>query len=177
MSIWKVGTVCVLLMLAIGSMGCSTMTVKYDYDHHVDFTTYDNYDWIDQKGAFSGGTFGGNPLNYQRAQRAVDEELKARGHSLDEDNPSFLVALHGGVQDKINVQTWGYHYGYPGYWGMPYVDVQHYKEGTLIIDFIDTESHDLIWRGWATGAVERTDDPVGRIFDAVRKIMKNWPPR
>lgn len=172
----RVGAGLAIGMLSLIALGCSSMTVKHDYDPQVDFTRYQTYSWLHQKIESTGGTFGGNPRNYERIQKAVNEELDAGGYTRDDDSPDFLVVIHGGVQDRINVQTLGYGYGYLRYWGVPQMELQRYAEGTLIIDFVDSESKNLIWRGWATDALEPSSDPVGDIYNAVHKIMKNWPP-
>ncbi|HEY4324544.1 MAG TPA: DUF4136 domain-containing protein [Mucilaginibacter sp.] len=56
---------------------------------------------------------------------------------------------------------WGYGgwggYGWGGYgWGYPaYAEREHYNEGTLIIDLIDTHTHKIVWRGF--GVTEYKD--------------------
>jgi hypothetical protein len=95
---------------------------------------------------------------------------------MDESNPTFLVAIHGGVEDKVNVSSYGYYYGYRGYWGGPHLDVHQYQEGTLVIDLIDAQTKELFWRGWASQVVDQTDDPTRKINEAVAKILANFPP-
>jgi len=169
----------ILPLLAISLAGCSSMTVKYDFIPDTEFKTYQTYAWAqleDQTDKVNHRQFGNNPLNYQRVQHAVDNHLQARGYFKDESNPNFLVAVHGGVEDRVNIATYGYHYGYAGYWGAPYLDVYQYQEGSLIIDFVDTQTKDLFWRGWATDVVDQTADPTIKINEAVGKILAYFPP-
>ena len=53
-----------------------------------------------------------------------------------------------------------------------------YQESTLLIDVLDPESNDLIWRGWATGIVQTRDRDRGteRLLEGVRAIFKAFPP-
>ena len=56
--------------------------------------------------------------------------------------------------------------------------IQTVSEGTLIVDIIDADSNELIWRGTATGTVERGSDKASeKIHGAVYKIMTKFPPR
>ena len=53
---------------------------------------------------------------------------------------------------------WGYRpyyyaYGAPFMYGGVNVDQEHYKEGTIIIDLIDTHTKKVVWRGFGVGEV------------------------
>ena len=168
----------VLLALLWAMTGCSSMSVKYDFDNEANFESFQTYNWISTQRAVDPHQFGGNPLNYKRAVQAIERELEAKGIPKDDNNPDFLVAIHGGSQDKVQVSTYGYSYGYwGGYMGYPYANVYTYQEGTLIIDFIDAEDHELFWRGWATAVIDRAEDPARKITEAVGKILAYYPPK
>jgi hypothetical protein len=54
-----------------------------------------------------------------------------------------------------------------------------YDAGTLLLDFIDTRTHQLAWRGWAErsldGAIDNQDWLEATIDDAVAKILARLP--
>ncbi len=52
------------------------------------------------------------------------------------------------------------------------------QESTLIIDFLDPNSDDLIWRGWGTGIVRTRDrNQAGdRLTKGVEAILRAFPP-
>ena len=106
----------------------------------------------------------------------MDEKLAAKGYSVSESNPDFLIAYHGNVQSKVDVTNWGYRY--PGWYGG--VEVYQYDEGTLIVDFVDSTSKDLIYRGTLTAEMDRRSTDFERrqkrINEAVDKILKRFPP-
>jgi len=57
--------------------------------------------------------------------------------------------------------------------------VIQYEEGTLILDFIDPELREVIWQGSAKSYVDDsmvTEKREQLIFNAVQKILKNFPP-
>jgi len=95
---------------------------------------------------------------------------------------------------------WGYPYGwgfgypyfavafpvYPSYaWDRAYggyssgVALDGLAPGTLVIDVVDTQKDELVWRGWAEGAFydmpgpEQLDKYIGEV---VGKMMKGFPP-
>jgi hypothetical protein len=50
----------------------------------------------------------------------------------------------------------------------------------LAPDFIDGKSRQLVWQGRAKGFVEKNSNPKKNdklVNEAVRKILKNFPPR
>jgi hypothetical protein len=75
----------------------------------------------------------------------------------------------------------GYGWGYrPYYWGwggpafvyyggMTAVDKEHYKEGTIIIDLIDTRTRRVVWRGFGVGEVHHN---VQKNIDDIPKIVE-----
>ncbi len=75
----------------------------------------------------------------------------------------------------------GHGYDYGGYYGRGYGGggsyLRTYKEGTLILDFVDPETMQLIWRGWATFAFDDPDKAARYVNKAVKKILKKFPPQ
>jgi hypothetical protein len=54
-----------------------------------------------------------------------------------------------------------------------------YTMGTLVLDFFDTASKELVWRGTAEGKIHEGNSPQERserAFTAVQKIMEQFPP-
>ena len=57
--------------------------------------------------------------------------------------------------------------------------VRTYTEGTLILDVIDREKNELVWRGSASKTIDEMDSPeqrVSTIEAAVEKLLKDFPP-
>jgi hypothetical protein len=56
---------------------------------------------------------------------------------------------------------------------------REYTMGTLIIDFFDVGSRELVWRGSAEGKINEYNDPQEkqeRANLAVQKILDQFPP-
>jgi len=177
----------IVALVAIATLwGCGTsISTNYDYDVNANFETYRTYDWIPLPETPPGSARTAvqrNDLLDKRIRNAVDNSLKEKGLSLDKTAPDFLVVYHVGVQDKVQVTDWGYRYSdyYWGYGGRE-IDVYNYQEGTLILDFVDAQTKQLIWRGAGSTAVddsgrspEKSDQIINKV---VGKIMSQYPPK
>jgi hypothetical protein len=66
-----------------------------------------------------------------------------------------------------------YYYGAPfGYYGgVTYADKEHYKEGTLIIDLVDTRTHRVVWRGFGVGDAHNTEKTIKDLPKVVDGIL------
>src|SRR5262249_61234201 len=73
-----------LLILAVMTAACSTLTVSSDWDHTVNFANFQTYDMRE-------GTRANNPLIRDRIDRSVNQTLQSRGLRRDAQNPQILV--------------------------------------------------------------------------------------
>lgn len=174
MKIRSVLTVSVLLLVGVG---CSPISVSHDYDPQANFSDLKTFAWV----AFPQNVEI-NQLTVRRIKNAVSNELLAKGLQESSSNPDILIAMHGTTQEKLDITDWGYsagaYYG-GGYWGGRNIDVDQYTEGTLILDFIDSKSKSLVWRGVAKGAVDPSLTPeqrTERINQGAAKLMAQFPP-
>ncbi len=69
-------------------------------------------------------------------------------------------------------------YGYSGYGGYGHSGYggYAYQEATLILDFVDPESTELLWRGWYVGKIRDGQLSEKKINKAVKRILKKFPP-
>ena len=79
---------------------------------------------------------------------------------------------------------WGYACSYRigyGYGWLPLYGAPGYQlAGTLVVDILDGESHELLWRGSAEGALidsRRSDQTQEEIDKIVREVLKEYPPK
>ena len=123
---------------------------------------------------------------YSRLRRYISADLGEKGLRRESDDPDVLVAIHAGVDERINLTSYGYNWDPGGnywvganYWRTGGYETYRYEEGTLIIDMIDTETMDMIWRGAATGLLaERRDEAeIERIVAKfVTSVLAEFPP-
>jgi len=172
----KVISVLVCLVLA-ALVGCSPISVKTDYDHEVDFAKYKSFKWMPHSEKGGRGTVRENSLLDKRIRQAVERELAAKGYEMIETGRAdVFLAYHVGVRQRVDVSTVPYGYWRGRFHGRAaYVD--RYKEGTLIIDFVDPELKQLVWRGAATGVIGSMEESEEHINESVAKIFEKYPPK
>lgn len=70
----------------------------------------------------------------------------------------------------------GYGYGWMPLYGSP----GRQMAGTLVVDIMDREKHELLWRGSAEGALidtRRSDQQQEQIDAIVREVLREYPPK
>lgn len=165
--------------------GCSTVTVETDYDQSAAFDHYSTYRLAPPP---NGPAL--SPSGEAALRESLLEGLGALGIREIQDGMADLdVVWHVFTRDRLSVQQyvdWGYtsggpwpdRYGSYRMWGgapMTYTDVNNYIEGTLILDFVDTGSTKLVFRGVGTGVVGSPRANAKNIREAVRKIIRDFP--
>ena len=174
---------CVSFLIA----ACASMSVNYDYDQGVDFAALRTYNWLPSPPGTEQ-----NQLTIRNIQFAVEKQLQAKGLQMSSENPDFLISVHVTQQRKVDVEQWGYAYGsgnsfyggrYSRFGGPPSnyefrrgTDTYVYDIGTLIVDFVNPKTRELIWRGTATAEINPSTPQTDLINKAVAKVLENYPP-
>ena len=172
------------LSLIVLVVSCSAIYgVSYDYDKNVDFSRLKSYHWFPMTvNNLSEKSETIDSISLKRIRNAVHNHLDPKGLRASERNPDFLIAVYLRTKERLSVRNYGGPYVYPyydygPYWGTP--TIRQYEEGTLLLDFVDTESKQLIWRGSAKSDLESVTTPQEReelINEAVQRILENFPP-
>jgi hypothetical protein len=190
----------VLSMFILSS--CAAVRVTQDYEISTNFNQYRTFSLAPEKSRINGGALMESPLMEKRIRTAVESIMKEQGYPKVADTQSdFYVTYQFAVRTRIEVDTipdygwrgypYGYrHYRYP-YWGGPYWRgpywhgwdyepyVRQYEEGTLIIDFIDSNTRTLFWRGAGSrrlSGVSTPEDVTEWINRLVSEILAQYPP-
>ena len=161
-------TLLVVCLFALTASCSSVHNVSYDYDKRTNFAALKTYDWLPVPKEVKVDT-----LVQDRIKNAVNSELEAKGLRMTSDEPDFLIAMQAGTEDKVRYV--------PEHWGYKYANYRRveYEEGTLVLDFVDPASKELIWRGTAKADVDSKMAPekIDKLVnEAVEKTLKNFPP-
>ena len=185
--------------------GCTTLTVRSDYDASASFAGLQTYTWVDAKRYETGNPAIDNPLLADRIRASVDELLEPKGFRrlIAPGTPDLrlsygLVArettrtYYGGGYGYYG--TYGYRFGHFGRFGQfgrfghfghfgpgsygPYYQVPALR-GTLVLNVIAAENSEVIWSGWASGLL--SDDPTPEdvdryVLEALQEILAEFPP-
>ena len=158
--------------------GCATVRVNSYLERGVDFREYRTYAW-GQADAFSTGDprLDNNRFFIERVENAVDRQLASRGFEKRESGVADVVVhMHARLDQRIESDAIDRQYARCDVANCrPFV----YDAGTLLLDFIDTRTNQLAWRGWAErsldGAIDDQDWMEATIDDAVAKILARLP--
>lgn len=182
-----------VVVLAIGFLAsCSGIRVSQDYDLSTAFTHYKTYTLAPETSKKSGDVLMDSPLMDQRIRKAIEQILKGKGYPIVTDTQSdFHVTYQIIVRTRIEADTipgygWGgypygyrrYHYPYWGGFGYE-TYVRQYEEATLIIDFMDSKTKKLFWRGVGSRRISQQSSPeklTEWVNQFVMEILAQYPP-
>jgi hypothetical protein len=183
---WRLAALAPALVLLAA---CSPFNVRYDFDRGAAFSAYHSYDWFPPDPKAKAGA-AENPIMERRVRRIVEQELAARGFRHEAGgNPDFRVACYPTYRERqVSTYTdlgppwWGYGWGMRPWGYYPAVGFQEtrsYREGSIVLEIIDFNSNQLVWKGAAEGALSGLEDPQDaeeQVAAAVRKLLANFPP-
>ena len=167
---------------------CSSIDVKSDFDPNTDFLRYRTFA-VKKDARIPGDALAESDFTQKRVFAAIETVLMQKGlRVVAPDEAELIVLSYAGVEDKVNLSTYGYSTG--GYWG-PYgyggygggystqTVVNHYQQGTLHVDILDAGKKELVWKGWGTGVLGEARSSQEReqlIGEAILEILDNFPP-
>jgi hypothetical protein len=162
------------LMLA----ACAPVRVDSYVGREVDLRGYHTYAWAAPNTLSTGDArLDNNTFFIERVHTAVDGQLRRKGfEKVAEGQPDFVIHYHARVEQRLDSSEF-----HPGASGCesggcgPLV----YDAGTLLIDFIDFRSNQLMWRGWAERGLDGVIDDQAlmdaAVDDAVTRIIARLP--
>jgi hypothetical protein len=183
----KFHAVTCLITTAIIAWSCApSFKVNSDYDKSADFTRYKTFALYNPENVNSAIS----ELNRSRVINAIKSEMNKKGFVEDTTSPDLLVNAVAIFQDRQSVSStstgtggmYGYGYRYGAYgWGggvsHTSYDVRNYKDGSLVIDVIETSAKKLIWQGTGNKEIDGpVKDPDVNIPKAIGLIMESFPP-
>ena len=172
-----------LVLLALAPPGPALAKSDVDFDPNLDFSKY-------KKFVFIGGVenlvmLPVNPeLINNRVHRAVTREMTAKGlrevHTSQ--NADLVVRYWASASQQVNLAVmgnWGPYGPYVGsYWGWMYdtMSASSAKEGTLIVDLIDSHRKSLAWRLYLTRKLSNADKDWKQADEDFTKGFESYPP-
>lgn len=168
---------------------CSTYTVKTDFDPAIAYASYQTFDWYAASKRAKGKGSGTDPIMDKRVRASVQAVLESKGFKQEVvAEPDFLVTYYPVYRNKRYRTTTSFGGGY-GWSRRPWgygvgtrfstSQVHNYREGTIILEIVDSRSNQLVWQGAAEGALTNLDNPEDaqeEIQKAVRDLLANFPP-
>jgi len=172
----------------------------------TNMSRYRSFAWVSPEGKTENKPTASAIADLKIKDAAVSS-LTTKGLRMQQNNPDLLVTYTAKVglgSKTVYYPTyyssgfypgfgmgfgWGYRPYYYGGWGGGYpfayyggltaVDKEHYKEGTIIIDLIDTRTRKVVWRGYGVGEVhhnvQKNIDDIPKIVDGIISQLQLAP--
>ena len=158
------------ILLGLLAISAQAQTVQTDYDRNFNFSSLKTFGFAVQTRR-ANDPLASDSLNNERIRTALESQLIVNGYRMDNGNADFAIVYHVMTKDKLSVQDYGY--GPPRFWGRRDIHVNQYSEGTLLVDFIDVKTNQVIWRGRASGTLEMKGVDK-KISKSVEKLVKQF---
>jgi hypothetical protein len=174
MKLQRVAFVLIGLMFLFASKA-SAQQVKTDYDHSANFGQYKTYSWEQVKTK--------DRLDVDRIKSAVNAALAAKGWTQVASGGDVSIVAMETTQNQQTLNT--FYDGFGGGWrwrgfggiGEATTTTDTYKVGTLVIDFFDTNTKALLWRGISSDTLSNNSNKnIKNLDKGVDKMFKHFPP-
>jgi len=162
----------IMLAMVLGLLvvSAAAQSVQSDFDRSFRFSELKSFRFAVQK-RWATDPLAGDTLNDGRIRNGLESQLTANGFQMESEKADFVIAYYVTTKNKLNVQDFGY--GPPRWFGSRDIRVNQYSEGTLMVDFIDVKSNQVIWRGRAVGTLEMKGVDK-KISKSVEKLVKQF---
>lgn len=184
-------------IIGIVLAGCSsTSSIITDYDRNVQFNDYKTYYWADEFKIMK-QTGEEDPLFYNsliqaRIKNAIQQQMKARGFTLNEEEPDLLVNASVEMEEDKSNRSYSYPYAYPyspfhpgfghsfshfyGYYGAQ--GSSSHMAGAIVVQLIDRSKKQLVWQGYAPDILHAdTEDKRKELNEAIADIFSRYDER
>lgn len=181
-------------LFAVVLTACSSVQVSTDYDKNADFSRLKTFNWIPEADQIEhNNALLNNRIMAERVRVAVNQQLALQGFTVAPE-PDFYISYNITTEKKTDIRTydnyggygpswgWGFGYGHRGMAVSAHTEtrVDEYQKGSLIIDVIDPQNRELIWRGVGSKRLPESTDAASMdklVAEVVASILVKFPPK
>lgn len=161
-----------LLLTAVVAYG---VDVKTDYDRDYDFAKLKTFAFKSKPRSES-DPLRTNGLLDNRIKDALRTQLEARGYQYVENgNADFLICYFASSKERLNIQD--FDYGFPRRWRWGFgqqIWTNYYTEGSVVVDFVDSQNQQLFWRGMASQTISGLNPSEKQVNKGVDDLLKHF---
>lgn len=166
------------LSLILLFAGCSSLRVTGETTEHANLKKYNFYTVADNEEGFLPKV---NPTQKMQLREALEKQanlLTTASNNSGVTGPDVLISYFVIIDTKQDFDVYTDYYGRRRWqYQITDVEVREYTEGTLILDFVDTKTNEVVWHGSAKGTItpnsikmeEKINQAVKMLFDRYRK--------
>ena len=180
-------------ILIFGVVSCGPR-VQTSQPNNVDLSKYDSFAYLPNTNAdVPNNRYNDEEVNAMIIN-SINNNLRQEGYNLNRDNPDLLVLVSTKINPEMATETDPvyatypynagittvspyydsyYYYGYNTYTDIVGYDTDtySYEEGTLVVQLVDSETKNTVWKGIAADAIydqtstSAIENMVGDIFE------------
>jgi len=168
--------------------GCAKIDVQSEYGPGADFSSLKTYSWIELKDEGSEKLRVKNPRIDKWVKATADKVLEQKGYmQVTGKDSDFKIAWFGAVETKVKQESIDHFYSSYGYGPVAVAAGEtsqiegrkvEYSEGTILMDIINPQNHEMIWRGSGVAKLVKGMDEseAARYVERlVTQILKELP--
>lgn len=162
-------TILLVLLMMVAFSCAVNYEIVSEKEENTNFSKFRSYTIIHDDHGFE---IGADPIYMERIDQAVTRELEDMGYVETED-PDLLVTWFIKIDTKLEQ---GIYNAYYSKWRYPRaVDVYEYKEGSLVIDLIDSKNGEVVWHAKVSNKVtEGMPNIESKIKEVVKALFKSY---
>jgi hypothetical protein len=186
-------SVITLSLIACGPTVNTTKTTGKDLGTYKTFAYLPNSNFEDLDKGYGNNKIGTTVIE------TVNTNMQQLGYTLDRTKPDLLVLLSTSTDLDTNVTKEPVYATYPNYYGSSYgvspyyqnyyyngysrynqligydTDVNTYKEGTLRLSLVDSETKNIVWKGTASNSIYKSENESKAIAKFVDDMFAKFP--
>jgi hypothetical protein len=171
---------CAAALSMVFLTGCAPIHVSSYRERGVDFAQYQTYDWGPAALSTGDPRLDSNPFFHDYFQRAVDRRLAGSGlRKSASGTPDLVINYHASMSQSFQVSGADRASGTCANGGDCEARVIDYEAGTLVLDFKDTRTNQVVWRASVQQSVDGlidNQDWMEKYLDvAVDRMLERLP--
>lgn len=166
-----------LVLVLAASATAFAQTISFDFDKSIHFGGFKTYGWVP-------GTNVPDQLVHRRIVDAVDVQLTLKGltKASKAAPPDVLIAYHASFEQDLQITGFGSGWGGYRFAGTRSgtARAEEILVGTMVVDIVDAETNNIVWRATATNDIDVDAKPDKRdknITKTAEKLFKHYPPK
>jgi hypothetical protein len=160
------------LMLVVVSVPLRADQKDTDFDPQTDFLKFKTF-MLRQGQIESKAPELNSPLVRKKIEDSIRSQLEAKGMTEVQNRPDLVVNFRFGAANKRQVESFP-----AGRWGRRRrIETFRFTEGTLVINLMDTEGRDLVWRGIYRDDESNPGKISNKLPDDIKKLFSDYPPK
>jgi hypothetical protein len=171
----KVTLAAAMAAILAAGVACSTLKINVGWDKNVDFSKYYTWAWKDD-GSIK------DPVWSKRFQDVLADVLATKGlaPAPPGGNADLWTFVHARLSAETQVTSYSPAWGYGwGYWAGP-LDTATYEipVGAILIDLVDANKKQPVWRGKATDALQigvSNEQREQKLTQVLTQMFANYP--